>query len=503
MATAATAALVLAAAILVYALLLSSSASKPHRTAKVPAKTQLLLVGQPAPVHPIRPGFLGLSFEYRAIEPYAGTEPSDLDPVFLQLIRNLTAGQRPVIRIGGDTTDHTWWRVDGMVKPPGIRLTLTPRWLAVTHVLARTLNAHLILGINLEADSQAIASAEAHAFLAAIGRRYIEALEPGNEPELYRIFTYYLASDGSNVYGRPRDYDIPAISRDFARIERVLPAPIAGPTIGAPQWFAQLGTFLAHTPRINLITLHRYPLQLCFTTPRHENYPTIAHLLDNESSFGRADSVIPEVALAHARGLQLRVDEMNTISCGYAPQVGFSFATALWAVNALFAMAVVGVDGVNIHSYPKLSCALFSFTHANGTWRATVEPEYYGLLMFSEAAPPGSRLLRVSGPATSTLRAWATRAPDGRIRVVLINDSPTSAATVAVRAAKAGTRLATLERLQAPGLQENRGVTLGGASLGSNTTTGRLSPKTTTVPPTRGDYLVAVHSASAALLTLP
>ena len=503
-ATAVIAALVAATAV-VAALVLTSSPSKPHRRATVPRNAKLLLVGQPAPVQPIRPGFLGLSLEYRSIEPYAGTDPSALDPVFLQLIRNLTPGQAPVIRIGGDTTDWTWWPPPGMPKPPGVRITLTPRLLAVTHALAQNLNARLILGVNLETDSVTLAAAEAHAFLARIGRRYIEALEPGNEPELYPTFTYYLAPDGSKVYGRPRDYNIIGISQDFTRIERVLPTPVAGPTIGAPEWFAHLGTFLADGPRVNLITLHRYPLQLCFTTPRHENYPTIAHLLDNESSFGRADSVIPEVALAHARGLMLRVDEMNTISCGYAPWVGFSFASALWAVNALFAMADVGVDGINIHSYPTSSCALFSFTHVHGTWRAHVQPEYYGLLMFAQAAPPGSRILRLSGPATAAFRAWATRAPDGRIRVVLIDDNATRSATIAVRTtghpAAGGT--ATLERLQAPSLSAHHGVTIGAAGFGQSTPTGQLHPHTTTIRPTQNDYVVAVHPASAVLLTVP
>jgi hypothetical protein len=383
-----------------------------------------------------------------------------------------------------------------------MKITLTPRWLAIVRRLAQTLDPRLILGVNLESDSRAVAGAEARAFVTGIGRRYIYALEPGNEPELYPIFTYYLASDRTTVYGRPRDYDIAALSRDFTRIERVLPAPVAGPTIGAPEWFAQLGAFLSDGPRVNLITLHRYPLQLCFTSPRHENYPTIAHLLDNESSFGRADSVIPEVALAHARGLQLRVDEMNTISCGYAPRVGYSFATALWAINALFAMAQVGVDGVNIHSFPKSSCSLFTFTHTNGSWRARVEPEYYGLLMFSQAAPPGSQILRLSGPATSALHAWATRATDGRIRVVLINDDPTQSHTIAIRVTgTAGT--ATLERLEAPSLTANRGVTLGAATFGASTTTGRLSPTTTPVQPTHGGYVVAVRPATATLLTLP
>jgi hypothetical protein len=42
-------------------------------------------------------GFLGLSLEYRAIETYAGQDPTAIDPVFEQLVRNLTPAQAPVI----------------------------------------------------------------------------------------------------------------------------------------------------------------------------------------------------------------------------------------------------------------------------------------------------------------------------------------------------------------------------------------------------------------------
>ncbi len=56
-------------------------------------------------------GFLGLSLEYSAVSAYAGRDPSAVDPVFEQLIRNLTPGQRPVLRIGGDTTDWSWYPV--------------------------------------------------------------------------------------------------------------------------------------------------------------------------------------------------------------------------------------------------------------------------------------------------------------------------------------------------------------------------------------------------------
>ena len=114
-------------------------------------------------------GFLGLSIEYPALEAYAGSDPSSLDPVFEQLVRNLAPGQAPVLRIGGNSADRTWWPVAGVSRPAGVTFDITPQWLQVTHALAQTLGARLILGVNLEQDSPQLASAEAHALINGVG----------------------------------------------------------------------------------------------------------------------------------------------------------------------------------------------------------------------------------------------------------------------------------------------------------------------------------------------
>ncbi len=137
------------------------------------------------------------------------------------------------------------------------------------------------------------------------------------------------------------------------------------------------------------MTLHRYPLQTCFVPPSSPVYPTAQHLLAPAATTGLADGIAPYVVLAHARHLPLRIDEINTDSCGAAPGVSNAFASALWALDTLFEMARVGVDGVNIHTYPGATYQPFTFTHTAHGWSASVTPEYYGLLMFAQAAPRG------------------------------------------------------------------------------------------------------------------
>lgn len=469
---------------------------------KLPPGAAILTVGAPARTRPIANGFLGLSLEFPTVTAYAGHDPAHPNPVFLQLVRNLTPGQSPRIRIGGDSTDWTWWPAPGISRPAGAPIRLNPGWAAVIRAVATALDARLILGLQLEANSVPVARAEAHAYLHDIGREPIEAFEPGNEPELYGSFIW----DGSGRYGRPHDYDFSGFLGDFSRVARALPhdVPLAGPSSGSPTWYGALNRFLNAEPRVRVATVHRYPLQLCGTSPDQPRYPSVPNLLSAYASRALANSIARYTAIAHGHRVAIRIDEMNSISCSRGPSassVGQSFASALWALDALFEMARVGVDGVNMHTFPKAPYELFAFAKSGSTWSASVKPEYYGLLMFAQAAPHGARLLQVATTRPGDLRTWATRAKDGTIRIVVINDGR-GLRSAAVRMPSAlGT--GTLERLLAPSPAAQGGVTIGGRTFGSATTTGSLRPlRTSAVRPSGRTYAFNVPAGTAALLTL-
>jgi len=128
------------------ALLAAGSPPPPARAAPFP-----VTVGAPFG-RPVASGFLGLALEYRSIPQWIGAGPSGADPVLVQLIRNLVPGGRPVLRIGGQSTDRTWWPVPGLRRPIGITYDLTPQWIADARALAQATDARLLLGVGLEAD---------------------------------------------------------------------------------------------------------------------------------------------------------------------------------------------------------------------------------------------------------------------------------------------------------------------------------------------------------------
>ena len=475
----------------------SSAASGGRRGRSSTARGANTLVVQNTPVaQAIAPGFVGLSLGYKAIELDAGTDPNRVDPVFEQLVRNLAPGQRPVLRIAG--ADEAWSPLPGVRRPGGIDYNLTKRRLGVMRALAQALNARLIPSINFEADSATLAAAEAQALLNGIGRQWVDSFELGNEPELYGTFApWYHLPNGKGVFGRPPSWSFGDFVKDFSKISRALPrqVTVAGPATGALEWFPLLRRFMLGNPRVGLVTVHRYPLKHC-----PPNVPiTVSELLSKASTTGLAKSVAHAVLDAHARRIPLRVAEMNSISCGGMRGVSDSFASALWGLDALFAMARVNVDGVNIHTARNVN-QLFDISRVDGRWQAVVRPLYYGLMMFTEAAPAGSRMLALSGTVSNDVSKWATQTPGGDIHVVLINDDTRHVSNVTIRV-HAAVGSPTLERLVSSSVH---GVTLGGQSFGSRTYTGQLAGSTVTVPVTPASaYHISLPAASATMLTFP
>jgi hypothetical protein len=454
---------------------------------------------------PLPAAFVGLSIEFPALTAYAGGNPTAINPVFVELVRRLAPGTRPALRIGGRSADATWLPAPGLRgSSAGLRFRLTRGWLNVAHAVASTLDAQLILGVNLARGTAALAGAEANAMLAVIGRRYLDAFEIGNEPDVYNTFAWYRPPRGPALFARTRAWDLHDYLAQFSRWRAALAQlPIAGPAFASLAWMARLRAFLAAEPGLALVTFHQYPLWACQRNPAAPNYPSIPNLLRPSASRGLARQIGPFAALAHRAGHPFRLDELNSAACMGRQGVSDTFATALWSLDTLFALAAAGVDGVNIHTLPGAAYAPFTFSRAGGRWTAAVRPIYYGLLAFVRAFPAGARLLRVRAPG-GQVRVWATAAPDGRVRVVLINEHPSTGVTVRLRISGAPTPLGA-QGLRAASLQATSGVTLGGAGFGPSTASGVL-PLSPGSPPTifatrRGDYLVRLPAASALLLT--
>ena len=513
------------AAAMVAAVLLSSTQPGPVPTGSRVARASTVAPDPPHPGDPsvsvsvsdravggpIPSGFLGFSFEFQGVRAYTGSDPAHINPVLVQLIRNLTPGQAPVLRIGGNSTDVSFVTGPGVKPLPYVGYELTPSWMATTGALARQLRARMIMGLNLAANNPALDAAELHDYVNALGEPAIDAVEIGNEPNVYNKITVYRTAAGAPIHARPSSFGYPAFRTQFEAIARQTepqalagPALAAGPSPGRGSWVNTVSDLLRRERRLSTMTVHRYPLRNCYVPPSSPQYPTISHLLSSYATVTLADSMKRWIAIAHAQHRRIRLDELNSVACRGKAGVSDAFASALWVTDALFGLARAGVDGVNLHTLPNTAYELFAFSRRDGRWQAQVRPVYYGLELFAQAAPAGARLLALSRHgADAGLSAWATRAPDHRLRVVLINKSQTRRKTITVRLPAGTPPTASVTRLLAPSVRAGQGVTLAGRSYGSETASGQLgTPELEPARVVRGRVTLSVPAASAALLTL-
>ncbi len=313
----------------------------------------------------------------------------------------------------------------------------------------------------------------------------IAGFEIGNEPDHY----------GGG-------YSIAAYVRDFRSyqhaVARLAPSvPVLGPAITRVptdlDWLRAVLT--GDHAQLGVLTGHRYPLGNC-AKPGQPLSPTVPKLLRESISAGLAQSVAPAVRLAHGAKRPFRLDEFNSVTCGGRPGVSDTFATALWAPDALFELAQTGIDGVNLH---------IRSTKVNGPLALTARgleprPLLYGLILFARMLSPSGRLVRlgVEAPPSIDLKAWAARVPGNVLHVLLIDKSP---GRVSVDLRLPASAEATVQRLLAPSLRSTTGVTLAGQQFGpAGRWTGRRV--TQTVRRRAGGYRLSVPGSSAALLSV-
>jgi hypothetical protein len=493
----------------------SALAAQPGAPARADPLT-VSVTGRPVG-RPIPDGFLGLALEYSTIPKWTAQPGQAANPVLPALLKGLDPTGAPSIRIGGQSTDRSWWPAPGLTRPLGVTYDLGPAWTRSARELVSATGARLLLGINLEAGSGPVARVEADELVKGVGATHVSSLQIGNEPNLYRVTPWYrvaggrrlpwYAKTGEPVYSRSASWDPEAYDAQFAEFARVLPhLPLAGPETNPGPWLDAFDSSLSTHSQVRTLTTHAYGLNNCDKDPTDPLYPTVGHLLGLNASRGLLDGMGPSIALAHRDAATLRIDEMGSVTCNGKPGVSDTFASALWGMDALFAAARAGVDGVNLHSFPDSDNGLFDFTYSPSArrWSAAIHPLYDGALMFAQAAPAGARLLHLSTGGTPQLRAWATRGTDHQVRILLINDASSGSMLVHVRAPDGyGQSTGTVERLQAPSAAATGDITLGGERFSATLTGTAPKPQLESLHPRGGVETIGLPAASAALVTLP
>jgi hypothetical protein len=462
--------------------------------------------------------FSGLSLEYGDELNFTGKTSTAINPVFVQLLKNIGNFNNgaPSLRVGGNSSDTSWWNPNGLTKPSGIIYNITAVDFSSLEASLSQTGSQLILGLNLAQNNPAIAVDEVKAALSSLSPSRILSFEIGNEPDLYASNTYKDPTTGATVSVRPSNYNFNQYLSEFSSHSSTLKNSLSTmPPLAAVAfatsiygWMQYFPTFLSNqSGMVNLTTYHRYPLSACsWSKPGSSTYPTISNLLSDQASLNVAQSIATFVKQAQQYGKSLSLSEINSVSCGGANGVSNGFASALWGTDVMFNLASVGVRSVHFHGGSGGYYSPFSFTAKNSSgqyvYTATVNPLYYGMLLFAQAVSNHAQLLPVSVQSSGNVKLWATIDSQNVVRVLAINKdlSASGNAEIQLSSPRSG---GSLVRLMAPSASATTGVTLGGQTF-DGTTDGKPvgTQISTSVTPTNGIYTFSLPATSAALLTL-
>jgi hypothetical protein len=466
----------------------------------------------PGPFVP--PSFAGFSIEYWSALDYLGAFGVP-NPAFAQLTRTLGAGGRgaPTIRLGGNSTDGSWWNPDGAPRPTGVETDITPAWMAQLRAWSAATRTPLVLGLNLGLNDPANAAAYAQQAVGAVGPGGIAGFEIGNEPDRYsQPRSFHVGQRAlARIERRPPDYGVQQYSDELDSYVRAL-APVAGGVglsggaFAGSIWDPDSDALLAREgPGTTTFGAHSYAMDACGAAARARRKASFVRALLAPGGTAPIFARLGQLAsLATAHGAALRVSEANSATCGGIDGVSNAFASALWGADMLFGLAEAGVSNVDFHSWNGAYYSPVDFVHSHGALVARVHPLFYGMLLFDRALPAGARLL----PATPNspyglLKTWATVDPAGTRRIVVINKDPDRGRVVVLRIPQ-GAATASVERLTAPSVLSKDGVTFGGQTYGRITADGLMTGRrvTQTLQRRGGAFRLAMAPGTAALVTV-
>jgi hypothetical protein len=431
--------------------------------------------GQPIPA-----GFLGLSYESAIL---VGRDYfSPVNTSILGLIGGL--GRTGVIRIGGNTSERTVWHPQD--EPAASEsLPITPRSILLLAGTLQTLGWKLIYGLNLARGTPESAAEEAAFVAQAVGANLL-AFQIGNEPDGFGRWTAV----------RPATYDAAAYLAEWSRFHaairaRVPDARFAGPDVAAASnW---IDAFARARPEgLALLSSHYYA-----EGPAGSASVTLPKLLQSDRQAGAMLAGLARTAGTYR--LPFRIVEANSVYNEGEPGVSDTLGSALWGLEFLYQAAQAGAAGVNFHAgvhnaRPEEDKAYSPIVRDAGG-RYSARPLYYAMLMFAQAAR-GSLVPAHLAPDDGGLRAFAVRAPEGCLRVCLINKNPSRAARVRVDAGR-GFADALILRLVGPAADATSGNKLGGSSIDAFD---RWSPAPEEGALSGHELAIDLSAASAALI---
>jgi hypothetical protein len=474
----------------------------------------------------VPPGYIGFSHEWGQAQLLMGDPAIGTNPIYRQLLDNLTAyGGGPIsIRVGGNSTDTTALPDASTVRPfaqlfedlsSPTRDEASPWrndfWHDKAQRHARKDGVFFYLGVNLGSDVVALATSQAQVFVQNMPKGSIRAIEIGNEPDFYPTVSHH----------RPSTYDYTAYALDFLNWRKSIFAavpnspPVHGPSDASfpalplsSNGITITTTYLTPANMSSFVQQERFSLEsvgqhhyTTFGTNVGGN-PQPGVLLEPASTTARPAVAAQYAEIAQQAGKPYRISEINSIAGSGQAGITNAFEETLWSADIMFEYVKIGAIGVNFHSndwnsfnqwdayaafhfyvpQAQFTAAYSHYSPADGVPApAPVPPPpgnqftsqyevreiqslYYGMLFFAQATAHQGQLLPVTLNTSANLKAWATLDPtNGDVHIAIINKDTTASGSVQLTVP--GYKRGLVKRLLAPSFSAITGITIGGQTF--------------------------------------
>ena len=394
--------------------------------------------------------------------------------VLIQLIKNLGPG---LLRIGGGTSDEVYWSENtrtGSTAADSLATSDIDRLSA----FSKAIGWQVLFGLNLGSNDAATSANEALYVNNSLGDN-LYAFQSGNEPD---VFNYGLRAPTYNYSGYQVEWET-----YLSAVRNAVPqAPFAGPDVAYnTDWITAFAG--NESKNVKLLDGHYY-----LTGPATEPYITYQTILAYSTKLPDYLQTLKNASVQY--NLPYRITESNNVYGGGKKGVSDVFASALWALDAMWTVAENNGDGINFHGGDSLYYS--PVLVQNGVLKAS--PEYYAMLAFKYGSTGGTIIpTNISNPQYCS--AYACVKADGTYTFTLINRDEKNNYSFNVQLNKTASGI-QIAWLTAPSITATEGTTFAGAMVNAD---GTFETKTTEQYFVSGkSFIVNVPAGSAAVVTV-
>lgn len=424
------------------------------------------------PANVIPETFNGLSFENGVF----GQDINYLDEnnkVLIRLMKNIGPG---IIRMGGGTSDLITW-----INAPRNSSTqadaITTSDIDRLAAFSKATGWPVIFGLNLADNDTDVAADEAAYVSKSLGNS-LYAFQSGNEPDAYAPYNHL----------RNPPYSFLDFLSEWRGYETAIQKAVPGANFAGPDVAFNTSWITAFTDNegyeVKLQDGHYYE-----TGPATSAGITYQSILGH--SFKLADLIQSFKSSTSKTQPPFRVTECNNVYGGGKLGVSDVFASALWALDAMWTLADNGCQGINFHTGVGLHYS--PVIRENGVFVA--KPEYYAMLAFKYGSTNGRSFpVKIDNPQFCSAHACLV---NGKYSITLVNKSVDKSFDFNILPGKNISSI-NVTRLIAPAIDAKTGVTFGGAAVKADGTFAAVTSENSTINKT--SFIVTVAPGSAAVV---